>query len=64
MELKVGDMVKLPFNEIGTITEIKNIPWGFKYVVKIRNATFNNTGELHDFREQDLELEENISQKI
>ena len=54
MDFKIGDKVKLPLNETGTIKKIKDIPWGFKYVVKIRKATFNKTNELYDYKEEQL----------
>ena len=52
--MKVKDKVKLPLGETGTITAIKDIPWGFKYVVRIRKATFNKTNEKHDFKLEQL----------
>lgn len=51
---KVGDKVSLPMDEEGTIVEIKNIPWGHKYVVKIEKATLSTQGEKADFRYEDL----------
>jgi hypothetical protein len=56
-KFKVGDKVLLPFDETGTIVEIKNIIWGFKYVVKIRKATFNKTNQHVDYKEEQLKLE-------
>ena len=54
MKFKIGDKVKLPLNETGTINKIKDIPWGFKYIVKIRKATFNKTNELYEYKEEQL----------
>lgn len=56
-KFKVGDRVRLPLEETGTVVKIKNIPWGFKYVVKIRKATFNVTNEHHDYKKEQMELE-------
>ncbi len=56
-KFKVRDKVKLSFEETGTVVKIKNIPWGSKYVVKIRKGTFNVTNEHHDYKEEQMELE-------
>ena len=55
---KVGDRVKLPFDETGTIKRIEEVMWLTKYWVRIRKATFNKTNEVHDFFERHIELEE------
>lgn len=56
--MKVKDRVKLPLGETGTITAINNkIPWGFKYTVRIRKATFNKTNEKHTFKLEQLSYE-------
>lgn len=55
--MNIKDRVKLPLGETGTIIRIKDIPWGFRYVVRIRKATFNKTNEHHDFKLEQLELE-------
>lgn len=56
-KLKIGDKVKLPLNETGTLVKIMNIPWGFDHVVKIRKATFNVTNQLVEFKREQLTLE-------
>lgn len=55
--MKIKDRVKLPLGETGTIAAINRIPWGFKYLVRIRKATFNKTNEKHDFKIEQLEKE-------
>lgn len=57
MDLKVKDKVLLPFNETGTIIKILDIPWGFKYIVRIRKATFNKTNQYHEYKKEQLKLE-------
>lgn len=56
-QFKVGDRVKLHYNETGTIVKIKNIPFGFKYVVRIRKGSINKTNQHVDCRAEDMELE-------
>jgi uncharacterized membrane protein len=58
IDFKVGDLVKLPFNETGKIVEIKNLLWGFNYIVKMRkvNPLFDNkTNQKIDFKLEQLE---------
>lgn len=50
----MGDKVSLPCDERGEIIKILDIPWGFKYVVKIEIATLNNVGDIHDFKETQI----------
>jgi len=57
MEFKVGDKVKLPLNETGTIVEKLNLLWGFDHVVRIRKATFNKTNQRVKYKKEQLELE-------
>jgi hypothetical protein len=55
---EVGDKVKLPFDETGTIVKILDIIWGFRYVVRIRKSNgFNKTNQRMDFRYEDLNPE-------
>jgi hypothetical protein len=56
---RVGDRVKLPFDETGTIKRIEEVMWLTKYWVRIRKATMNKTNEIHDYFERHIELEEN-----
>ena len=56
--LEVGDHVLLPFGEKGKIVEIKNLIWGFPYIVKITKSTgFNARGSKADYRLDQLELD-------
>ncbi len=56
--MEVGTRVKLPFGNTGTIVKIKNIPWGFKYVVRIRKPSiFHKTNQRVDYKEEQLEKE-------
>lgn len=57
MDFKIGDKVKLPFDETGTIVKINNLVWMTKYWVKIRKGVFNKTNEIIDFFEKHLILE-------
>ena len=57
MDFKIGDKVKLPLNETGTIVAKLNIPWGFDHIVKIRKATFNKTNQKLEYKKEQLELE-------
>jgi len=57
IEYEVGDKVKLPLNEEGTIVEIKDIIWGFYHYVKITkpNKTFDTKkGQIKTYRKEDL----------
>ena len=52
---EVGDIVELPFNETGKIVNISDkILWGFKYLIRIRKATFNKTNEHVEFKYEEL----------
>ena len=46
---EVGDKVKLPFDETGTLVKILNKPWGFTHVVKMRkvNPLFDRKTNQH-----------------
>ena len=57
MEFKIGDKVKLPLNETGTVVKKLNIPWGFDHIVRIRKAIFNKTNQRLEFKKEQLELE-------
>lgn len=54
---KIGDEVKLPFSETGTIVNILDILWGFKYIVRIRKSTLNKTNNRVEYKEEQLSLE-------
>lgn len=58
MEFKVGDKVKLPLNETGTIKKIntKGFDW-FPYKVRIRKATLNKTNQILEFKKEQLQPE-------
>lgn len=53
-KFNIGDRVKLPLNETGTIMKIKNVLWGFDHVVRIRKATFNKTNQRIEFKASQL----------
>ncbi len=56
--LEVGDRVKLPFDETGTIKRIEELAWFTRYWVRIRKSNgFNKTNEVVDYLRRDLELE-------
>ena len=57
MEVKIGDRVKLPFDETGTVVKHLNLLWGFSYVVRIRKGTFNITNQRLEFKKEQLQLE-------
>ena len=55
---KKGDKVKLPFNETGTVLRYQELIWASRYWVIIRKSNgFNETNQVVDFFETDLELE-------
>lgn len=56
-KFKIGDKLKLPLNETGTLVKILDIPWGFDHIVRIRKATFNITNQRLEFKKEQLELE-------
>lgn len=58
-EFKVGDKVKLPFDEVGIIVEIsKKFSDWFPYKVKITTGrTFNAVGDVTEFKEHHLQHE-------
>lgn len=54
---KVGDKVKLPFNEEGEVLEYVDLPWASRYNVRITKSRGMRTeGDVEDFFERDLEL--------
>jgi hypothetical protein len=57
MEFKIGDKVKLPLNETGTLVKKLDLMWGFDHIVRIRKATFNKVNQRVEFKETQLELE-------
>lgn len=57
MTFEIGDRVKLPLNETGTLVKKLNLIWGFDHIVRIRKATFNKTNQRIEFKETQLELE-------
>jgi len=57
MAFEIGDKVKLPLNETGTLVKKLNLMWGFDHIVRIRKATFNKTNQRIEFKEEQLELE-------
>ena len=59
MEFKIGDRVKLPFDETGTLVKKLNLPWGFDHIVRIRKANFNKTNQRLEFKKEQLTHETN-----
>jgi len=55
--MQVGDKVKLPYNETGTIVRVnsKTLDW-FPFKVRIRKATLNKTNQILEFKESQIEL--------
>lgn len=55
---EVGDRVKLPLKETGTIVRINNksLDW-FKYKVRIRKATLNKTNQILEYKYDELEID-------
>lgn len=56
---KVGDRVKLPLNETGTIKHINTagLDW-MPYKVRMRRVTFNITNQVLEFKKEQLEHEQ------
>lgn len=56
--MQIGDRVKLPLNETGTIVRIETsrLDW-FPYKVRIRKSTFNKTNQVLEYKLEQLELE-------
>jgi hypothetical protein len=48
-QLEIGKTYSLPWNSKGILRKIKNIPWGFKYVVEITetNCPFFEVGKMN-----------------
>jgi len=60
IEYEVGDRVKLPFGETGTLVRYQELLWGSRWWVRIRKSNgFNKTNQIIDYFERDLELENN-----
>lgn len=57
MEFEIGNRVKLPFDETGTVVEKLELLWGFDHIVRIRKATLNKTNQRIEFKKEQLELE-------
>ena len=57
MKFKKGDIVIVPFKSLGIIREVKNIIWGYPYIVEIlKENAFYDMGEKQDFKEEQLKL--------
>jgi hypothetical protein len=58
-KFKIGDRVKLPSGETGTIKRIneKTLDW-HPYKVQIRNAVFNKRNKILAFREEDMDYDD------
>ena len=60
IEYEVGDKVKLPCGETGTLVRFHERLWASYWDVRIRKSNgFNKTNQVVDYFERDLELEEN-----
>lgn len=58
-EFKIGDRVKLPFDETGTITKIETEKLDFfPYKVRIRKCVFNKTNQVLEFKKEQLRIED------
>lgn len=57
MEFEIGNRVKLPFNETGTLVKKLDLLWGFDHIVRIRKATLNKVNQRIEFKKEQLELE-------
>ena len=58
-EWEIGDKVKLPFDETGTLVKINDLLWGWKYIVRIRKSNgFNKTNQRVEYRYTDLQPDE------
>ena len=57
-DFKIGDRVKLPLNETGTIKRIvtDHLDW-FPFKVRIRKATFNKTNQILGFKKEQFKQE-------
>ena len=56
-KIEVGDRVKLPFDETGTVVRIEKVMWLTKYWVRIRRATMNKTNQVVEYFKRHVELE-------
>lgn len=56
-ELKIGDIVSLPFNETGKIVNIntKTLDW-FPYKIKIRKSVVNKTNQILPYKKEQIKL--------
>jgi len=57
MQFELGDRVKLPLGETGTLVKKLELLWGFDHIVRIRKATFNKTNQRIEFKKTQLEHE-------
>jgi len=55
---EVGDNVILPLQEKGVIKNIDVIIWGFNVSVQITKGTFNEIGDIVEYKLEQLELDE------
>ncbi len=54
-EIQVSDICKNRLNEIGKVTKIKNLIWGFTHELKvIQDSPFSQEGELIEERKENL----------
>lgn len=57
MKIEVNDIVKLPFEEIGTVVAVDDkVLWGFKYKVKVETPSLNNAGDIIEAKEGQMKL--------
>ena len=55
-DFKIGDFLKLPFNETGiVINVIDHLPWGNRIEVKITDSTLNEVGDIIDYFPHQIE---------
>ena len=63
IEIEIGDIVKLPFNETGKLVKIEERIWASKYYVKMKkvNPAFDHkTNQIIEFLKKDLTKEKKI----
>ena len=59
IEYEAGDIVKLPFGEMGKLVKYHDLPWGRRWDVKIIASNgFNEVNDIVDFFSYQFELEE------
>jgi len=62
MSFKKGDKLKLPLGETGTLVRVNDVPWGHRFIVRIRKGVFNSTNQHVGFKEEQLSLENPLAQ--